>query len=91
MVLACSYIARTSPETSSTVSPLARRATAKPAICASVASPLMMRSMAQAVSSEVRSSRRSSGFSTPGQERSATLSPPFGVTTFMVRSRVHSR
>ncbi|GHH34565.1 hypothetical protein GCM10018773_06880 [Streptomyces candidus] len=25
----------------------------------------------------------------PGQPRAATLSPPTGVTTFMVRSRVH--
>ncbi len=91
MVVACSYIARTSPETSVTVSPLARSATAKPAICTSVASPLMMRSIAQAVSSAVRSWPRSRGVSTPGQERAATLSPPTGVTTFMVHSWVHSR
>ena len=55
ITLACSYIARTRPEISSTVSPLARSATANPAICASVASPRMMRSIAQAVSSALRS------------------------------------
>ncbi len=46
---------RTRPESSSTVSPLALRATRKPAICAGVASPDMMVSMAQAVLSAVRS------------------------------------
>lgn len=88
---AWAYIVRTRPEISSTVSPLARSATAKPAIWAFVASPLRMRSIAHAVEWALWSRLSRRAFSTPGQERSATLSPPTGVTTFMVRSRVHSR
>ncbi len=83
MRLACSYMVRTRPAISSTVSPLARRATAKPAICTSVASPRMMRSMAQAASSVVRSRPAISVLSTSGQVCAAAGEPPAGVTTLM--------
>ncbi|CAM5371869.1 hypothetical protein SANTM175S_00449 [Streptomyces antimycoticus] len=87
ITLAWSYMARTRPATSETVSPLARSAIAKPAIWASVASPRMIRSMAQAVSSASRSRPAISEVSTSGQVRAvAVLSPPAGVTTSMVRS-----
>jgi hypothetical protein len=53
--LAWASMASTRPDSSSTVSPLALRATRKPAICAAVASPDMMVSIAQEVLSAVRS------------------------------------
>ncbi|CAM5736937.1 hypothetical protein STENM223S_11228 [Streptomyces tendae] len=86
ITLAWSYSARTQPVISSTVSPLARRDTAKPAICASVASPRMMRSIAQAASSADRSRPSRSLFSRAGQERPAAVSPPAGVTSAHGRS-----
>ncbi len=61
------YIASTRPSTSSMVSPLARRATAKPAICDGVASPSRISPIAQAVCSAVRSRRATSAESTSGQ------------------------
>ncbi len=91
ITLACSYIARTRPVISSTVSPLARSATANPAICTSVASPRMMRSIAQAVSAALWSRPSSSPFSTRGQERPAVVSPPAGVTALIGRSWGPSR
>lgn len=83
MTFACSYIVRTSPVISWTVSPLARSATANPAICASVASPRMIRSIAHAVSSADRSRPSSRPLSRAGQERPAAVSPPAGVTALM--------
>ena len=55
MGVACRSIASTSPEISSTVSPLALRATRNPAIWEGVASPDMILSIAHAVLSAVRS------------------------------------
>ena len=52
---------------SSTVSPLARRDTAKPAICAGVASPERISPIAQVVWSALRSVRATSEPSTSGQ------------------------
>src|SRR5579875_1363525 len=49
-------MARARPATSVGVSPFIRSATAKPAICASVAAPSMISFMAQAASSEVSDS-----------------------------------
>ncbi len=86
ITVAWSYIVRTRPEISSTVSPLDLRATAKAAICTSVASPRMITSSAQAVSSADRSRPSSSPFSRAGQERPAAVSPPAGVTALMSRS-----
>lgn len=47
--------------------------------------------MAHAVASALWSRLLRRASSTPGQEWAATLSPPTGVTTFMVHSWVHSR
>ena len=64
--LASSSITLASPVTSSTVSPLARSATAKPAICAEVAIPDMISRIAHAVSSAVRCSPESRAVSSAG-------------------------
>ncbi len=64
--VACSYIASTSPWSSSTVSPLARSATANPAICTGVARPERISPIAHAVCSEVRSVRPTSDPRTSG-------------------------
>ena len=56
--VACAYIASTRPSISSMVSPLARRATAKPAIWDGVASPESTSPIAHAVCSEERSALR---------------------------------
>ena len=66
--VAWAYIAATRPSTSSTVSPLARSATANPAICAGVASPARISPIAHAVWSAVRSARATRAESTSGQE-----------------------
>ncbi len=63
----CSSIVRTSAASSVGVSPLARSATAKAAICASVALPWRIVAIAAEASSASRSSRRRSGMSTSGQ------------------------
>ncbi len=63
------YIASTSPHTSSVVSPLARRATAKPAIWASVASPARISPIAQVACSALRSRPATSAPRTSGQPR----------------------
>ena len=65
--VACSAIASTRPPTSSTVSPLARSETAKPAIWAGVASPERISPIAHAVWSLVRSVRATSAPRTSGQ------------------------
>ncbi len=65
--VAFSYIAATSPVISSTVSPLARRDTAKPAIWAGVASPERISPIAQVAWSALRSVRATSAPSTSGQ------------------------
>ena len=78
--VACAYIAATRPVISSTVSPLARSDTAKPAIWAGVASPERISPIAQVVWSALRSVRATSAPSTSGQvvmagaSRSAWLS-----------------
>ncbi len=65
--MAAAYIASTSPSISSMVSPLARSATAKPAIWAGLASPARIWPIAQAVCSELRSARLIKDPSTSGQ------------------------
>src|SRR3954451_5153114 len=60
-------IEATRPSTSSGVSPLARKAIAKPAICDGVASPLITWSIAQAVCACVRSWRCTRAVSSDGQ------------------------
>ena len=67
--VATAYIASTRPRTSSMVSPLARSATAKPAICAGVASPESSSPIAQAVWSASRSVPATSAPRTSGQCR----------------------
>ncbi|CAM5482799.1 hypothetical protein STANM309S_06031 [Streptomyces tanashiensis] len=89
ITLACAYMVRTRPVISCTVSPLARSATMNPAIWASVASPLMIRSIAQAVSSAERSLPSSSPFSRTGQERPAVVGPPAGVAALMAAPGDH--
>src|SRR4029453_2997917 len=72
---AAASMALTRPVTSSAVSPLIRRAVAKAAIWAGVASPASTDPMAAPACSSLRSSRRSSGPSTVGQaNRSDTAS-----------------
>src|SRR4051812_1361875 len=77
---------RTRPASSPGVSPLARSNTAKAAICAGVALPLMISSMAQAVSSEASSCPDMRAVRTPGQLVSAAgrpesaAGPPEAVT-----------
>ena len=51
--VACASIDAARPDISAAVSPLARSATPKPAICAGVAAPSMISFMAQAVCSAV--------------------------------------
>src|SRR3954454_15234787 len=70
---ACSYIASTRPCISSTVSPLARNATANPAICTGVAAPARISPIAQAVCSAVRSVPRTSPDRTSGQVGAAAV------------------
>jgi hypothetical protein len=65
--VAAAYIASTSPVTSSTVSPLARSATAKPAIWASDASPARISPVAHATCADVSSVRATSAPRTSGQ------------------------
>ena len=65
--VACAYIASTRPCSSSTVSPLARRATAKPAICTAVASPERIWSIAHEVCPASRSVPATSPVRTSGQ------------------------
>ena len=65
--VARSYIASTRPVTSSMVSPLARSATAKPAICTGVAAPSRISPIAQAVCPAWRSSPATSAVRTSGQ------------------------
>ncbi len=65
--VARAYIASTSPVISSMVSPLARSATAKPAIWAGVASPPRISPIAQPAWSAVRSWRATRAESTSGQ------------------------
>ena len=69
---AAASIASTRPAISAAVSPLARRAIAKAAICAAVASPATISPIAQAVSGAESSSRRSSAVNRLGQVRSPT-------------------
>ena len=68
---ACRSIASASPAISAAVSPLARRATRKPASCAGVASAESTRSITHAVSAAPRSSRWISRPRTPGQVRAS--------------------
>ena len=70
--VATAYIASTRPLTSSMVSPLARSATAKPAIWAGVASPARISPIAQAVCSALRSWPATSAVRTSGQPGSVT-------------------
>ena len=72
MRTAWASIASTRPVSSSTVSPLARSPTTKPATCTGVLSPLMMRSIAHAVSVARSGSRASRRCSRPGQVGSAS-------------------
>ncbi len=65
--VATAYIASTRPRTSSVVSPLARSATAKPAIWAGVASPDSSSPIAQAVCAASRSVPATSAPRTSGQ------------------------
>ncbi len=65
---AASRIASRKPTTSSTVSPFARSATAKAAICAAVARPWTISSMAHVDCLIERSSRAMSALMTAGQE-----------------------
>ncbi len=67
---ACASMLSARPVTSDAVSPLARSATAKPANCAGVASPLMIRSITQPVSATSRCSLSSNLVSRVGQDRS---------------------
>ena len=67
--VALASIAWTRPASSAGVSPLARRATARPATCTGVASPVMISPMAQAVSCAESSSPRSRALSRFGQVR----------------------
>ncbi len=64
---ACASMARAIPAISAAVSPLARNATANPAICAGVASPDITWSMAHAVPSSDRSVRSMRALRTEGQ------------------------
>lgn len=68
-------MASAKPAISSTVSPFARRATRKPAICTGVALPARISSMAQPAASADRFSREISPVSTSGQVY-PTLKPP---------------
>ena len=73
MRCACSSMTSASPRSSSTVSPLARRATRNPASCTGVASPVMTSAIAQRACSAERSS--------PAQEGGEQVRPggPAGV------------
>ena len=84
--VACAYIAATSPVSSSTVSPLARSDTAKPAICAGVASPERISPIAQVAWSVVRSVRATSAASTSGHVdiRVARVGQPVAVPVAVV-------
>src|SRR5262249_23698217 len=79
---ACLSMPAARPDTSATVSPLARSATANPAIWTSVAEPLMISLIAHAVSSDVSVSPSRSAFNSAGQVVRASTGPPSGARVF---------
>ena len=84
--LAAASIASAMPETSSTVSPLARSATTKPATWAGVASPAKTWPIAQRACSPVRSWPATSVVRTSGQVCGAAEDCAEDMATMMVGS-----
>ena len=81
MGLALAIIASTRPASSSTVSPLARSATRKPATWAGVASPDMIEFMAHSVLPAVRSAPLISALMSRGQVLPAACADACEVTS----------